>query len=540
MNSNEYLTSKPRAKNDATMTLHLVKIVGATLYSVLLLTCACSAAPAEQAATQLPGYEAAKSIDVKVGRTTGVTLVGLGVELDPHFFSQNVTRAYDGPRAQDWAHTIAPRIRKMQIERFRVMLLPHWWEPYNDNDNPAVTDPSKLTFESAEMQSLCKVLDLAQEIGAEVTLVLWGCPIWCDQVDLGTIGRHFLCPPDGKNWVTAPESNEEFAENFSVVAKHLIETKGYSCVKELTPFNEPDGNVCELAQYIPLVKALDQRLRADGIRDKVRLNLSDNTDTRRFFLDGCADQLKNEADLFNSHTYIFGYETPNSAVINWERENVASAKQANKNHFVGEFGSNQCVGASRQKDINGYERGVLMTRHVINFLNAGAVGVSYWSLLDQYYNRNASYTEMQQLGLWYSVRSAYAVDPDQEMYRAIRNDFQVRPQYYSFSLLTRFIRKGSEVFPLNLDNEFAAGGAYRNQEGKWSYVFANNSDRAVSLNLDNQFKGGQNKCNVYRYEQKLLPDDDSLLAPSMVLQSTKQGFFEVCVPAHSVVVLTQM
>ena len=106
-----------------------------------------------------------------------------------------------------------------------------------------------------------------------------------------------------------PADSEEFAESFSTVVKHLIERRGYTCIKELTPFNEPDGNIIPLERYVPLAKVLDRRLRADGIRDKVRLNLSDNTDTRRFFLEGCARELSQEADLFNSHTYIFGYDT---------------------------------------------------------------------------------------------------------------------------------------------------------------------------------------------------------------------------------------
>ena len=50
---------------------------------------------------------------------------------------------------------------------------------------------------------------------------------------------------------------------------------------------------------------------------------------------------------------------------------------------------------------------MLITRNCLNFLNAGAVGASYWSLIDQYYNKGASYEEMQQLGLWRYKKCAY-------------------------------------------------------------------------------------------------------------------------------------
>ena len=151
-----------------------------TFLLALLALAGCSASSAEPKgderlpeSTRTPGYERNTSLEVNVGRSTGVTLVGLGVELDPHFLSQNVTR-HDGAKASDWDEIVVPRIRKMDIQRFRVMLLPHWWEPLNDNGDPAVAALDRFTFESAEMQSLYKVLDVAQEMNADVTLVLWG------------------------------------------------------------------------------------------------------------------------------------------------------------------------------------------------------------------------------------------------------------------------------------------------------------------------------------------------------------------------------
>lgn len=517
-------------------------------FALALLTLAgCSASSAESRdaerlpeATHTPGYERNASTEVSVRYSTGVTLAGLGVELDPHFLSQNVTR-HDGAKASDWDEIVVPRIRKMGIQRFRVMLLPHWWEPLNDNGDPNVAALDRFTFESAEMHSLYKVLDIAQEMQADVTLVLWGCPTWCDLLDPAhaDVKRHFLCSSEGTNWVVEPADNEEFAESFSTVAKHLIERRGYTCIKELTPFNEPDGNIIPLERYVPLVRVLDRRLRADGIRDKVRLNLSDNTDTRRFFLEGCARDLAQEADLFNSHTYIFGYDTPNRTILDWERANVAAAARAGKDHFVGEFGSNQCVGATRQTDINRYDRGVLMTRLVVNFLNAGAVGTSYWSLIDQYYGRNEPYAAMQQLGMWRYMREAYRQDPDPGIYNSLRYDYETRPQYYAYSLLTRFVRKGSEVYPLDLGNDFAAGTAVCADDGRWTYVIANATDNALSFDLKNAFRGGTVACKVYAYEERRLPGGDEQIAPSLKLESLN-GTFCVGVQPHSVLVLTQL
>ncbi len=468
--------------------------------------------------------------------STGIRLEGLGVELDPHFISQNVTRN-DGATLEDWRDIVVRRVKMMDVQRFRVMLLPHWWEPVNDNQDSQVADMDRFTFDSAEMRSVCAVLDLAQETDASVTLVLWGCPACCSFVDESVPShgqRHFLCDRSGTNWVTAPGDNEEFAENFSVVVKHLIEDKGYTCIKEVTPFNEPDGNVCEPDQYIQIVKALDRRFRRDGIRDKVRFNLSDNTDCRRFFLKECADNLADYADMFNSHTYMCGYESPNSYALGWEKDNIDVVRKTGKHHFVGEFGSNLCQGASRQKDINWYKRGVLITRNCLNFLNAGAVGASYWSLIDQYYNKGASYEEMQQLGLWRYKKCAYQ-GADAE---GFEEDYQPRPNYYAYSLLTRFVRRGDEVFPLDLRNEYAAGTAFRSEDGRWTYVFANGSEDDAEFNLFNVNDVNLGDCDVYRYTEAGLPDDDSMISPCGVLRSSGKSY-KVSVPAQSVLLLEQ-
>lgn len=460
---------------------------------------------------------------------TGVRLEGMGVELDPHFISQNVTRD-DGATLRDWQDIVVRRVKSMDVQRFRVMLLPHWWEPVQ----------GVFTFDNVEMQSLYAVLDLAQETGAEVTLVLWGCPAYCSFIDPETPGdgqRYFNCDPDGRNWVTAPRDNEAFAANFSILVKHLIEVRGYTCVKEVTPFNEPDGDVCDADRYIGVVKAMDRRFREDGIRDKVRFNLSDNTDSRRFFLQECADSLAGYADLFNSHTYIFGYESPNSASLEWEKENLEAVATTGKKHFVGEFGSNLCVGSSRQKDINWYERGVLLVRNCLNFLNAGAAGASYWSLIDQYYNRDADYGTMQQLGLWRYKKDIYR-DGDIE---GVRQDYETRPAYYAYSLLTRFVRRSDIVYPLDLGQEYAAGAAFTNPEGvkpSWTYIFANGSDEDLEFDLSNGNDGRLRGCSIYLYAKGGLPADDSMIAPSGILRPHK-GRYRISLPALSVVVMVE-
>lgn len=472
---------------------------------------------------------------VSVGEPTGTKLEAIGAELDPHFFSQNLTRN-DGSKESDWQYVV-DRVKAMELQKFRIMALPQWYEPVNDNADPRSTDLSKFTFDSPEMQSLYKVLDLAEAQQMDVCLVVWGCPVGVSLLDprYSHVKTCFMADPTKKDvWITGPVDYEEWAENFSALVRYLVEVRNYTCVKEITPMNEPDGGpLLTSPEYIKMAKILDARFKKEGIREKVRFNLSDNTDVRTFYLIDCAENLSDVADVFNSHTYIFGYDTPNDTIYKWEKKNVEIAARAGKKHLVGEFGSNQCVGATRQRDIDLYARGVLMTRLLLNFLNAGAAGVSYWSLIDQYYGKEADYQQMQQLGLWKYLKEAYKTD---STYNRIKKDYEVRPQYYSYSLLTRFLKPGADVYPIEMKDHFAIGSAFKNKEGKWTYVFANATDASKFLSIHNPATAGV--FDIYRYEENALPEEDHLITSSESI-SVETDKLSVDIRPNSVVLCQQ-
>lgn len=472
--------------------------------------------------------------DVFVVDPTDTQLEAIGAELDPHFFSQNLTRN-DGSKPSDWQY-VAERVKKMEIRKFRIMALPQWYEPMNDNHDPFTADMNRFTFDSPEMESLYRVLDLAQEQRIGVCMVVWGCPTGFSLLDPAYthVKTCFMADLSKSGWITGPIDYDEWAENFAVLIKHLIEVKGYTCINEITPMNEPDGGpLLTSDEYIKMAKVLDARFKREGLRDKVRFNLSDNTDTRTFYLADCAKKLQEVADIFNSHTYIFGYDTPNHLIYDWEKNNVRIAADAGKKHLVGEFGSNQCVGASRQRDIDRYARGVLMTRLVLNFLNAGAAGVSYWSLIDQYYGKDDNYEQMQQLGLWKYIKEAYKTD---SVYTRISSDYEVRPQYYAYGLLTRFLKPGAEIYPMEMGEDFAIGTAFKDEEGKWTYVFANDTERPICIAIHN--KAGIGKFDLYRYEESTLPECDEMITPDETAK-VKADKLQVKVKANSVVLCRQ-
>ena len=509
--------------------------------------------------TQMTGYNSSSAINVQtpsVSVSPAGGLFGMGVEMDPffHTYSFYPLGRDAGISLSDWDNVYVPRIRDMQIQRFRVMVQPHWYEPSEGN----------YTFDSKEMNGLYKVLDVAQETGADVTLVLWGCPISATLLNndytAGSAFRHYLAD-DGSNWVTATGNPQKFAVSIANLLKHLIDVKGYTCVREFTPYNEPDGNVViktdagvpidfdsDYPGYRNTVNALKARFDDYGLSSKVGLNLSDNTDdsTRgNKFLNYCATDFGGSngiAKMFNTHCYIMGYETPNSAIKTWEESNVSRSN--GKPHFIGEVGSNQVVGASRQRDINEYRRGVHLARVVANLLNGGAAGASYWILFDERYTATDQFNQYQRLGLWtyidsdafYGQYTSGGQTYDDRTGKPSGN-FACRPQFYAFSLMTRFIRKGSYVYPLDLQDDFIAGTAILGPDGKWTYLFANYSGTDKSYNLSNGNSGGMNNCEIFKYNQGH-PGNGQQIQAEAVLKADGNAL-KVFVPSNSVLVLHQ-
>lgn len=474
-----------------------------------------------------------------VGKALPRAIEGMSVEYDPHFLTQNLG-VTPGIKPSDWNGIVLRRIRLLNLQRLRVMVLPSWYEPENDNDDPHAANDSGFTFSSPEFAALEKLLDFCQSNGIKTTLVFWG-----------TRPGSFMLPENDSGWLYGPSRYEEWAENISRCIRHLVVERKYKCIEAFTPVNEPDwawisSSTPNIDKYIAMCRVLQKRLERDGLRRKIRLNLSDNSDGgtgSHTFLENCAQRLGKEADMLNSHTYIFGYETPDSAIYRWERENVRIS--GDKPHFIGEFGSNLTVGASRQIDINRYERGILMARIAINCFNAGASGMSYWSLFDQYYSRSEAlarqYAQMQQLGLWKYVKSAYAQDA---AYSNMKCDYEPRPQYYAVGLLTNFIRRGDKVMQTHAKADAGLSLlALKGNRRQMTYIIANPTDNSLPCTITSRDAAMRHPFRVYCYLKDALPQDDRMIKPlkqiAMAVSSGKAYTLSHTVPANSLVVITQ-
>ena len=114
------------------------------------------------------------------------------------------------------------------------------------------------------------------------------------------------------------------------------------------------------------------------------------------------------------------------------------------------------------------------------------------------------------LGLWKSSKSAYFSET--AYYESIQTDYEVRPQYYAYSLMTKHVPKGAETYPIDLGDDFALGTAFKGTDGRWVYVFANGNEKDTSFKLAFTTADSFDK---YEYNEAALPTGDSLISASV-------------------------
>ena len=397
----------------------------------------------------------------------------------------------------------------MDLKRIRVMLLPGWYVINETNTEEGIYD-----WDTECMRSLYKVLDLAQKNEMKVNITMWG-------IDTDSAG--FMRIEGSSDWTTtpAPEYEEMFVACFADCIKYLREEKGYTCIREVTLFNEPNalykGNKAN-EEYCALCIKMHDAFQEKGIREDVLFNLSDDA-RDAVWMAKTLMNLEGIIDVANSHTYSLGdtfnqetqdsmrdmsnqeicYDLPSYNLNEWKQW---TDEYPNVPHIWGEFGTVNSSGSHTTSDTYSPERGLEIARISLNMFNMGSQGMSYWVLFSQYYGRSDfNIGKIMDMGLWGFADEGYAC----------------RPMYYSYSMITRFIEESDIIFPIESDDENIVAVAFR-QGDKWSYCIVNNSDEAKKVsfvNMDNF----PSELTRYVYDEANVPTDNQVIGSSGTVEA---------------------
>lgn len=418
----------------------------------------------------------------------------------------------DGLNQTDW-DLIISRIKEMQLPLVRM-----WVQLYFATSDP---DNNVWNWDNRRMQSIFKHLDFACRNNIEVAITDWGWSFWY---------LHSGKPTDPK-----------YAQGLARFLKELLIHRGYSCIKYFIELNEPDyeGYFSDIsgyfADYVTMITNIDNALKNEGIRDRIKLLGPDEGCCGSYFVPTIQSPLHSIFDGYDFHIYQAPSEIANGNLwwrIEQYRDYVKnyspnSAIDLPKPQFISEAGTTDGVSDNFSHALN-------MADYGTTSLSTRVQGVIAWNLYDQYYDQSsvnstsegvANY-QMIPWGLWKYKSSSW----------------QLRPYAQTWGLLTRFAPRGSLKVAINgsppatyRGGSLLRVGAVKRPDNGWSIFLVNRNASAseIQINLpdsiSHQFDRYQVDGSTFgKYPNKIIiPPIGTLSASTTIIITLPASSFTV-------------
>ncbi|MFK7696635.1 FIMAH domain-containing protein [Paenibacillus sp. HJGM_3] len=201
--------------------------------------------------------------------------------------------------------------------------------------------------------------------------------------------------------------------------KTFIVDKGYTCIKALTVYNEPNGSSSmDMAKYVQVYRALDTALKNEGIRDRVKIvggDLLDGNQSAWFNYLGA--NLNDVVDEYSIHRYWIDSSTRYSALLTVQAIINGMPENQRKPVQITEFGPNK---GYMNPNYSGSQANLLKFAYEtagFNIMSAslGFDGTSKWDIYHAKYDG-----DIQDFSMVLDARTGY----------------QLRPEYWAFLLQT--------------------------------------------------------------------------------------------------------
>jgi hypothetical protein len=335
--------------------------------------------------------------------------LGFGAEDDGWFY--NRMNADHGVDEKDIALREA-RIEWMDPDFVRMFFWPRDWCPSDDWET--------FTFDSPNMQSHYRTLDLYQRIGAtvDVTGVEWG--------------------------MKDPYSDPaKFAHALGELMGYLIRSKGYTCIRYWTLSNEPNGAFHDFGysfdHFVRIHTAVKEEFSRRGLA--VKIVGSDDAQSVEWYRECVSSPAYYDAvDVFSSHRYFLFPETAVIPSFFRDRLEPLALRTPRKPFILGEFGFHDAQsGVVVNPLMKTYPYAVWAADLAIEGLNQGVSAFSIWCLHEVYYPGGAFMT----YALW--------------DYKD--NDWKPRPVYYAWSNFSRLTEAGDKVVRVDSSDPRRVRGA---------------------------------------------------------------------------------
>ena len=365
----------------------------------------------------------ARAVDANIYVDTDTTLakdyMGLSVQWDP-------SDVWDYTPAQ-WK-LLTDRVDFLRPSFIRCMISASYY-----SSNFEATGNPTYYWDSREMKRLYPILDYCQSHDIEVMFGEW----W---------------PPYGWQW-----DDPRWTRIIADCVEHLVKVKKYTCIRYYNKINEPHGTQPEYKIWKSAQRNLKDELIKRGLSPRIQVVGPDHSEGRDAmrWVGYIVKDGSGIIDTYETHWYATSdREIPNGEVETTFRDmrelvNTGDPNGKRKRFYVGEAGTGEWLnGMDSNRYIRDYEYGVYMSDYLAQTMRAGIAGVSAWMLEDAMHQQPRSYPpngvpsgdpkvdyNFKVWGFWNSQGTGMG-KPDDE---------NLRPWFYTWSLLSRSFPRGSRI-----------------------------------------------------------------------------------------------
>jgi alpha-galactosidase len=344
---------------------------------------------------------------------------------------------------------IEDRIRAMRPQFIRLTVRLSDWQPELERTTP----------DNDTISDLKATIALYKEVGADVQLTEWGhaLPDWCR--------------PTGR--LPHPEMYPAFAASWAALLRHLRRDCGLTNVRYVTLHNEPNG--LPWADYRALCRALAAALTSAGIRPEVQI-IGPDESGENLLLPLAIRDLDDVLDAYDAHGYTANtgaefalwVEAHTGLLESRPAAGAAAAAQPGrpaallKPFLITEFGMADGMDTWQTPHNDEVRYGLFLADAALVACNLGVSGMAMYCISD--YDCG---TKMK-WGLW----------------KGRDEQWEPRPGFYAWSLITRNTALGSTVHPLRSDAGSVPAVAFRAPgAGAWTLLAVNRlaSPRPLTL-----------------------------------------------------------
>jgi len=400
-------------------------------------------------------------IDNRPGKAASDWWATLAAEYDPIQFMRESTAPNLGRRGmnESWWTVERERVRKMGLHGMRLWFQVGWWEPVNDNADPAHYKPdfSGFDVDGPRMRSVWRFFEMCRDYDVEVQLNFG----WKFRHPV----RHWLCRSlTGRPHI---KSAAEHAESLVALLRYTREVKKLPVITHVSLGNEFEYN------YPEMHPAIHARLVKEKLRDRyVLVGLEDNRrPDHRPTIQFVARHPK-ALDVLSLHRY--GTNNLGKWVSQMERA-IAGLKK--KDFTPARFGSRGRIFFSEFPLGHGRGGGdpAFVARAVATSAHAAAYAIGGWRLSDQHlpnagpkaHGRDLFNHGLHQWGTWPWI--PWMQKP--------------RDSWYAASLLTRYTRRRSKIFLPKNARPGSADVVCFEKDGDWTVLVVNGWPRPKPVEI---------------------------------------------------------